>query len=111
MNVTGRRALVTGGAGTIGSHVVDQLVARGAEEIVVLDNFVRGRWENLARALESGRVRVIDGDIRDVATVRAATSGSIAGRSEWRPWSPYPVIALRLPGPETWSFTLEFYNA
>ncbi len=76
MNVTGRRALVTGGAGTIGSHVVDQLVARGADEIVVLDNFVRGRRENLARAIESGRVRVIDGDIRDVATVRAATSGA-----------------------------------
>ena len=48
--VRGARVLVTGGAGTIGSHVVDQLVAGGAEEIVVLDNLVRGRRENLAGA-------------------------------------------------------------
>lgn len=61
----GERALVTGGAGTIGSHVVDLLVAAGVEEVVVLDNFVRGRQRNLTRALSSGKVRVVDGDIRD----------------------------------------------
>ena len=48
------RALVTGGAGTIGSHVVDQLVAAGRAEVVVLDNFVRGRRANLAWALANG---------------------------------------------------------
>jgi UDP-glucose 4-epimerase len=69
------RALVTGGAGTIGSHVVDLLVQRGSE-VVVLDNFVRGRRENLAAALDTGRVTVVDGDIRDAATVRAATEGA-----------------------------------
>ena len=47
-SLRGQRALVTGGAGTIGSHLVDQLVDRGADEIIVLDNFVRGRRENLA---------------------------------------------------------------
>ena len=67
--------LVTGGAGTIGSTIVDQLVDAGAAEIRVLDNFVRGRRENLAAALPSGRVHVIEGDIRDVDTVREATSG------------------------------------
>ncbi len=51
VQIAGARALVTGGAGTIGSHVVDELVAGGAGEIVVLDNLVRGRRENLARAL------------------------------------------------------------
>lgn len=61
----GARALVTGGAGTIGSHIVDQLIAVDAEEVIVLDNFVRGRRENLASALLSGRVRVAEGDIRD----------------------------------------------
>ncbi|MDQ6822019.1 MAG: SDR family NAD(P)-dependent oxidoreductase [Actinomycetota bacterium] len=61
----GQRILVTGGAGTIGSHIVDQLVDAGAAEIVVLDNFVRGRQQNLARALATGPVRVIEGDIRD----------------------------------------------
>ena len=48
--------LVTGGAGTIGSTIVDQLVAAGAAEIRVLDNFVRGRRANLAPAFASGRV-------------------------------------------------------
>jgi UDP-glucose 4-epimerase len=61
----GERVLVTGGAGTIGSHVVDQLVRAGADEIIVLDNFVRGRRENLADAVVSGLVRVVPGDIRD----------------------------------------------
>jgi UDP-glucose 4-epimerase len=68
--------LVTGGAGTIGSSIVDQLVAAGAAEIRVLDNFVRGRKENLADAVASGVVHVIEGDIRDVDGVRDATAGA-----------------------------------
>jgi nucleoside-diphosphate-sugar epimerase len=67
--------LVTGGAGTIGSTIVDHLVAAGADEIRVLDNFVRGRKENLADALTSGKVNVIEGDIRDIDLVRDATDG------------------------------------
>ncbi len=59
------RALVTGGAGTVGSHIVDQLLHAGIEEVIVLDNFVRGRRENLAGAIASGSVRVVEGDIRD----------------------------------------------
>ena len=68
--------LVTGGAGTIGSTIVDQLVAAGAAEIRVLDNFVRGRQGNLAEALPSGKVHVIEGDIRDLDVVRDATAGA-----------------------------------
>jgi UDP-glucose 4-epimerase len=68
-SLRGERALVTGGAGTIGSHLVDQLVAAGADEIIVLDNFVRGRRENLSGALASGSVRVVTGDIRDRALI------------------------------------------
>lgn len=73
--ITGQRALVTGGAGTIGSSVVDQLIEAGAAEVVVLDNFVRGRRENLAAALESGVVRIVEGDINDRALVRELTEG------------------------------------
>ncbi|GGN95374.1 NAD-dependent epimerase [Actinoplanes lobatus] len=73
--IEGARALVTGGAGTIGSHVVDELVRGGASEIVVLDNFVRGRRDNLAWALESGNVRLVEGDIRDNSLVRSLTEG------------------------------------
>jgi UDP-glucose 4-epimerase len=73
--VAGARVLVTGGAGTIGSHVVDQLVAGGAAEVVVLDNLVRGRRENLAGALESGSVRLVEGDIRDAALLHELSTG------------------------------------
>jgi UDP-glucose 4-epimerase len=73
--IKGQRCLVTGGAGTIGSTIVDQLVAAGAGEIIVLDNLVRGRRENLAEALDSGRVRLEEGDIRNTALVRRLMSG------------------------------------
>jgi UDP-glucose 4-epimerase len=61
----GQRTLVTGGAGLVGSHITDQLVRAGAAEVVVLDNFVRGRRANLAWALANGPVRIVEGDIRD----------------------------------------------
>ena len=75
VDIPGVRALVTGGAGTIGSHVVDELVRGGAAEIVVLDNLVRGRAENLAWATANGPVRLVQGDIRDVSLVREVTRG------------------------------------
>jgi UDP-glucose 4-epimerase len=71
----GSVCLVTGGAGTIGSTIVDQLLEAGAAEVRVLDNLVRGRVENLTEAMRSGRVDLIKGDIRDVDDVRRATSG------------------------------------
>src|SRR3954464_8540719 len=73
--IVGARFLVTGGAGTIGSTIVDQLLDAGAAEVRVLDNFVRGRTENLTGAMESGRVEVLEGDIRDQHAVRTATAG------------------------------------
>ncbi|MFC1432383.1 NAD-dependent epimerase/dehydratase family protein [Streptacidiphilus sp. N1-3] len=75
-SVRGKRILVTGGAGTIGSNLVDLLVDNGAREIVVLDNFVRGRMANLATAMPSGLVEVVEGDIRDAGTVRKVTEGA-----------------------------------
>jgi UDP-glucose 4-epimerase len=73
--IEGARVLVTGGAGTIGSHVVDELVRGGAAEVVVLDNLVRGRHVNLAWAVANGPVRLVEGDIRDQALVREVTAG------------------------------------
>lgn len=71
----GARVLVTGGAGTIGSTLVDALLAEGVASVDVLDNFVRGRLANLDAALASGRVTVIDGDIRDARLVDDAVAG------------------------------------
>jgi UDP-glucose 4-epimerase len=73
--IRGTRALVTGGAGFIGSTIVDKLLKAGATEVRVLDSFVRGTRDNLARALASGRVTLIEGDIRDAVTVDRATAG------------------------------------
>lgn len=73
--IRGARCLVTGGAGTIGSTIVDQLTNAGAAEVIVLDNFVRGRRENLATALASGKVQVTDGDIRDRQLVAKVMAG------------------------------------
>jgi UDP-glucose 4-epimerase len=61
------KVLITGGAGLIGSHIADQLVRNGTSEIVILDNFTRGRRENLAWALANGPVSIVEGDIRDRA--------------------------------------------
>lgn len=74
-SLAGATVLVTGGAGTIGSHIVDQLLDAGASHIDVLDNLVRGRKSNLAGALRSGRVSLVDGDLRDRDLVHDLTRG------------------------------------
>jgi UDP-glucose 4-epimerase len=73
--VTDTRALITGGAGLVGSHLADALVRAGMPEIVVLDNFSRGRRENLDEATASGRVRIIEGDVANPADVARAMDG------------------------------------
>jgi UDP-glucose 4-epimerase len=71
----GANVLVTGGAGTIGSTLVDQLLDAGVGHVDVLDNLVRGRRANLDPALASGRVTLVDGDIRDRDLVNDLTRG------------------------------------
>ncbi|MFV0428664.1 MAG: NAD-dependent epimerase/dehydratase family protein [Arachnia sp.] len=71
----GATVLVTGGAGTIGSTICDQLLDAGAGQIRVLDNLARGRLANLRGALEDPRVRFVEGDICDVDLVRDLTRG------------------------------------
>ena len=73
--IDGATILVTGGAGLVGSHIVDQLLAAGAAEVRVLDNLVRGRLTNLAQALTDGRVYFQEGDIRDRDAVARAVDG------------------------------------
>jgi UDP-glucose 4-epimerase len=74
-NLRGDRVLITGGAGMIGSHIADLVVEQEAREIVVLDDFVRGRRENLAWAMANGNVEIVEGDIRDAKLVRELTRG------------------------------------
>jgi UDP-glucose 4-epimerase len=63
--LTGSRAVVIGGAGFLGSHIVDQLLSTDISEVVVLDNFVRGTRANLREAATDPRVRVVEGTIED----------------------------------------------
>jgi len=70
-------ALVTGGAGFIGSHLVDALVERG-EEVVILDDLSTGRRENLTTALEHG-AELVEGDVTDPATVSELVEGRRPG--------------------------------
>jgi len=74
-SLEGSTVLVTGGAGLIGSHIVDWLIEEGAGEIRVLDNLVRGRRENLAGAMARRSITFIEDDVRDRVAVRQAVSG------------------------------------
>jgi UDP-glucose 4-epimerase len=71
-DASGRRVLVTGGSGMLGSHVVERLVARGAE-VTVLDRRVDER--NLSGVLDSATLRVVEGDIRDPGVLESVVTG------------------------------------
>jgi UDP-glucose 4-epimerase len=75
-SLVGKRILVTGGAGFIGSHIVDQLANEGCRSVVAIDNFVRGIPENLVSALGHPGVSLIEGDIRDATLMRNLIGGA-----------------------------------
>jgi UDP-glucose 4-epimerase len=78
MQLEGSKLVLIGGAGLIGSHTADRLLAEDVREIVIYDNFVRGRAENLERALKDSRVRIFDigGDILQTDILDAALEGA-----------------------------------
>ena len=70
------RILVIGGAGFVGSHIVDQLLEEPVREVVVLDNFVRGTRENLSPAAADERVRIVDGSLLDTELLAELMAGT-----------------------------------
>lgn len=74
--LSGARVVVTGGAGNVGSHIVDAAIAAGAREVVALDALLRGVPENLTAALATGRARLVEIDIRDREAVHANIAGT-----------------------------------
>ncbi|HVX40262.1 MAG TPA: GDP-mannose 4,6-dehydratase, partial [Gemmatimonadaceae bacterium] len=78
MDLTGTKLVLIGGAGLIGSHTADRLLSEDVREIIIYDNFVRGRTENLARALQDPRVRIHDvgGDIQQTDILESALVGA-----------------------------------
>src|SRR3954470_6359085 len=78
MELKGKKLVCIGGAGLIGSHTVDRLLREDVGEVVVYDNFVRGRAENLEGALQDPRGRIFDigGDILQTDILSAALDGA-----------------------------------
>ena len=74
--LSGAKVVVTGGAGNVGSQIVDAVIAKGAREAVALDAMVRGVPENLAPAIATGKARLVEIDIRDREAVRANIEGA-----------------------------------
>ena len=77
MDLKGKRILVIGGAGLIGSHVVDQLLKEDVKEVIIYDNFTRGREDNLTAALKDPRCKIfeIGGDITQPDILNKAMEG------------------------------------
>ncbi len=78
MDIKGKKLVVIGGAGLIGSHTIDHLIKEDVKEVVIYDNFVRGRVENLAKALKDPRVKIHDvgGDIMQTDILESALIGA-----------------------------------
>jgi UDP-glucose 4-epimerase len=74
-DLKGARALVIGGAGSVGSFVVDALLQEGAE-VTIYDNFARGKRDNLAHIVGHPVLKIIDGDIRDQSRLTTACKGT-----------------------------------
>ena len=75
MVLTDKRIMLIGGAGLVGSHIVDQLTSEPVSEIVVFDNFLRGTRDNLAGALKSPKVRIVEGSMMDRDLLRKELGG------------------------------------
>lgn len=78
MDIKGKKLVVIGGAGLIGSHTVDHLIKDDVKEVLIYDNFVRGRAENLQNALKDPRVKIYDvgGDIMQTDVLESALEGA-----------------------------------
>ncbi len=78
MDLNGKRFVVIGGAGLIGSHTIDQLLKSDVKEVVIYDNFVRGTAENLSHALKDPRVKINEagGDVTQTDILEQAIQGA-----------------------------------
>ena len=78
MDIRGKRMVLIGGAGLIGSHTAERLLSEDVGELVIYDNFARGRMENLAAVLRDPRAKIFEagGDICQTDILEAALEGA-----------------------------------
>lgn len=78
MDLNGKKIVVVGGAGLIGSHTVDRLLKEDVKEVLIYDNFLRGSRENLNQALKDPRVKIYDvgGDVMQTDILQSAFEGA-----------------------------------
>ena len=74
MEIKGKKFVVVGGAGFIGSHTIDKLLLEDIEEVIIYDNFVRGKYENLTESIKDPRVKIyeVGGDITNTDILDSA---------------------------------------
>ena len=78
MDIRGKKLVLVGGAGLIGSHIVDHLIKEDVKEVIIYDNFLRGTRENLNNALKDPRVKIYDvgGDVMQTDILQSAFEGA-----------------------------------
>jgi len=75
MDLIGKRIMLIGGAGLVGSHILDKLLGQELAEIVVYDNFLRGTHQNLSKAVGSPNVRIVDASMTNQDKLRQEMKG------------------------------------
>ncbi|MCL5958010.1 MAG: NAD-dependent epimerase/dehydratase family protein [Chloroflexi bacterium] len=90
------RAFVAGGAGFIGSHLVERLVRNGAEMVVAYDNFSSGQMWHLGNLVQDQRLRIVEGDIKDLPLL----TESVVGASVVYHFASNPDIAKAMSQPD-----------
>ena len=75
MDWSGKRILVTGGASFISSHVIDQLIAKGARQIRVVDDLTSGTLDNIRQHVDAGTIELVDASLLDAGVAEAACAG------------------------------------